>query len=121
MPLPNPVALTVAVKVTDCPKLDGLAEETTVVFVAAWLTVWVRAVAVALAVKLASPEYEAVIGCVPGREGPDRDCGLTRSVELSCTQGGRAIVERDGTCVGTPLPGATALTFAVKRDRLTEA
>ena len=37
----------------------------TVVFVAAWLTVWVRAVVVALAVKLLSPAYEAVIECDP--------------------------------------------------------
>ena len=38
VPLPGALALTVAVKVTDRPKSDGLAEETTVVFVVSWLT-----------------------------------------------------------------------------------
>ncbi len=59
-----------AVKVTDCPKLDRLAEEATVVFVLSWLTVWVSAVAVVLAVKLPLPEYEAVIECVPTERVP---------------------------------------------------
>ena len=48
------LAVTVAVKVTDWPKTDGLTDEVSVVVVAAWLTVWVRAVEVLL-VKLASP------------------------------------------------------------------
>ena len=66
MPIPGATAATVAVKVTG-PAPDGLAEETTVVFVAAWLTVWVSGVAVVLAVKLPSPEYVAVIECGPPR------------------------------------------------------
>jgi len=36
-------SLTVAVKVTDWPKTDGLPEEVTAVVVAAWFTVWVIA------------------------------------------------------------------------------
>jgi hypothetical protein len=43
VPLPDPTATTVAVKVTDCPKLDGFALETTEVVVLAWLTVCVSA------------------------------------------------------------------------------
>jgi hypothetical protein len=35
VPAPGAVTLTVAVKVTDCPKTDGLAEEPTAVVVAA--------------------------------------------------------------------------------------
>jgi hypothetical protein len=38
-PLPGATALTVAVKVTDWPKTDGLAEEVTVVVVSALPTV----------------------------------------------------------------------------------
>jgi hypothetical protein len=36
------VLATVAVKVTDCPKIDGFTEEVTVVEVGAGLTVWLR-------------------------------------------------------------------------------
>jgi len=36
------VLTTVAVNVTDCPKIDGFAEEVTVVEVDAGLTVWLR-------------------------------------------------------------------------------
>ena len=52
-----PVALpgaTVAVKVTDSPKLDGFCDESIVVVVAPWFTVWVIAAEV-LPVKFASP------------------------------------------------------------------
>jgi hypothetical protein len=41
--IPAPVVLaTAAVKVTDCPRIDGFAEELTVVEVGAGLTVWFR-------------------------------------------------------------------------------
>ena len=49
VPLPGAVAVTVAVKVTDWPKTDGLAEEVTTVLVPSWLTVWVRAADVLMA------------------------------------------------------------------------
>jgi hypothetical protein len=54
VPAPGAVALTVAVKVTDCPKTDGFAEEPTAVVVFALLTVWVRGGDV-LPVKLPPP------------------------------------------------------------------
>ena len=47
-------ALTVAVKVTACPYVEGLAPLLSAVEVAAGLTVWVR-VALLLALSLASP------------------------------------------------------------------
>ena len=53
VPEPGATALTVAVKVTDWPKTEGLAEEATVVLLPAWLTLWVT-VAEVLAVKLVS-------------------------------------------------------------------
>ena len=54
VPAPGLFAVTVAVKVTDCPDTDGLAEELTDVAVLAFFTVWVSALEV-LPVKVASP------------------------------------------------------------------
>ncbi len=54
VPAPGLLAVTVAVKVTDCPDTDGLAEELTDVAVLAFFTVWVSALEV-LPVKVASP------------------------------------------------------------------
>ena len=54
VPAPGAVAVTVAVNVTDWPKTDGFAEETTAVLVAAWFTVCVIAGEV-LPVKFVSP------------------------------------------------------------------
>jgi hypothetical protein len=45
---------TVAVNLTDCPRVEGLREETTVVVVAARLTIWLS-VAEALTAEAASP------------------------------------------------------------------
>jgi hypothetical protein len=42
VPLPGATGLTVAVKVTDWPETDGLADELTDVDVSALFTVWVR-------------------------------------------------------------------------------
>ena len=60
VPAPGETALTVAVKVTDWPKTEGLTEEATLVVVLAWLTFWVRTEEV-LELKLASPLYTALI------------------------------------------------------------
>jgi len=54
VPVPGAVAVTVAVKVTDCPKTEGLTEELTAVVVLALLTVCVK-LDEALALKLPSP------------------------------------------------------------------
>jgi len=53
-PLPGDDTVTVAVNVTAWPDDEGLADETTVVELPAWLTPWLRAVAV-LVLKLPSP------------------------------------------------------------------
>jgi len=55
---------TVAVKVTDWLKLDGLGEELRLVVEDAWFTVWETADDVD-ALKLVSPPYTAVIEWVP--------------------------------------------------------
>jgi len=39
VPLPAPAGVTVAVKVTDCPKTEGLAEDATALALALLLTV----------------------------------------------------------------------------------
>ena len=54
VPAPGLFAVTVAVKVTDCPNTDGLAEELTNVVVAAFFTVWLSVVEM-LPLKFASP------------------------------------------------------------------
>ena len=54
VPVPGAVAVTMAVKVTDWPKTEGLPEELTAVVELALLTVWVR-VDELLALKLPSP------------------------------------------------------------------
>jgi hypothetical protein len=56
--------VTDAVKVTDCPIVEGFAEEVTTTLEPTWLTVWTNAGDV-LAALLASPLYAAVIECVP--------------------------------------------------------
>ncbi len=60
-----PLDVTVAVKVTDCPKLDGFGNELTVVVDPARLTTCPPDNVPWLVVKLASPLYCAVIVCVP--------------------------------------------------------
>src|SRR5881396_3594389 len=54
VPAPGLFAVTVAVKVTDCPDSDGLAEELTSVVVLAFFTVWVSVLEV-LPLKVALP------------------------------------------------------------------
>lgn len=54
VPVGIPVLLTVAVKMTACPTMDGFAEEPSTVVVGAMFTVWVIAVEV-LPENLLSP------------------------------------------------------------------
>ena len=54
VPVPGAVAITVAVKVTDWPKTEGLTEEITTAVVLALLTVCVK-LAEVLVLKLTSP------------------------------------------------------------------
>lgn len=55
---------TVAVSVTDCPKLDGFSEDATAVVVVAAFTTWLIAGEVA-ALKFPVAAYTAVIASVP--------------------------------------------------------
>ncbi len=53
---PEPVVgWTVAVKVTDCPDVDGLSELPRLTLVGAWLTTWHTVLVVELPMKLPSP------------------------------------------------------------------
>src|SRR5207245_2459976 len=62
VPAPGLFAVTVAVKVTDCPDTDGLAEELTDVAVLAFVVVGVSELDV-VPVKVAWPPDDAVSGC----------------------------------------------------------
>src|SRR6266446_4010604 len=64
VPAPGETAATVAVKVIDCPKTEGLKEDVIVVIVSALLTNWLTAEEV-LVLKLLSPLYTAVIEWEP--------------------------------------------------------
>jgi hypothetical protein len=101
----------VAVKVTDWPKTEGLADEVTVVVVLAWLTVWVKAGDV-LGLKLVLPLEAAVSVWLPA----DSVVVLNVAVPLVRGTAGWAVPSRVKTTlpVGVPTPGATALTVAVK-------
>jgi hypothetical protein len=55
VPAPGETAAIVAVKVTDCPKTEGFAEDVNAVVVLALLTTWFTAELV-LVTKLESPE-----------------------------------------------------------------
>ena len=54
VPAPDATGETVAVKVTDCPKTDGLRDEARVVLVDALLTTWLT-IALVLVLKFALP------------------------------------------------------------------
>jgi hypothetical protein len=77
--VPATCGATVAVNVTNCPVVDGLAEEVTVVVVVAWVTVCVRAVDV-LVPKFVSPLYTAVIESEPTGSG---DAAVVVNVAVS--------------------------------------
>jgi len=69
VPAPCTATLTVAVKVTDWPKTEGLTNDAKAVALLALFTVCVNVEEV-LVVKLASPPYTAVIVCeATRREG----------------------------------------------------
>src|ERR1700694_3106378 len=63
-PVAGAIAVTVAMRFTFTPVLDGFSDDTTLVVVAPWFTVCVNG-ADALVVKLASPLYMAVIMLAP--------------------------------------------------------
>src|SRR5438105_4944710 len=64
VPAPGETALRVAAKATFWLKTEGLTEETSRVALGDWFTVCVS-VALVLVVKLVSPPYTTVIGCMP--------------------------------------------------------
>src|ERR1043166_4205924 len=64
VPAAGATALTVAVKVTDWPKTEGLAEEAREGVLLAWPTVWVTIPEV-FVLKFPSPLYTAVRECEP--------------------------------------------------------
>src|ERR1043166_2233161 len=110
VPAPGGTALTVAVKVTDWPKTEGLAEEAREVVLLAWPTVWVTIPEV-FVLKFPSPLYTAV-----------RECEPTESealVELTCPAlrvlGEKAVAPslKVTVPVGVPAPAPAGAMVAV--------
>ncbi len=101
-----PVAVpgvTVAVKVTDWPKTEGLLFEVTVVEVLAWFTVCVGKEPV-LPAKLVSPLYTAVMLCVPA----DKDEVARVAVPLLNVTGKPRLLPPSLNCtVPVAVPGVT--------------
>jgi hypothetical protein len=111
VPAPGEAALTVAVNVTDWPRTVGLVEESTAVVVLSLLTVWL-ALGEVLVAKVLSPPYTAVIEWVPTLSE------LMLNVpcpELRPTLPSVVAPSLNVTVpVGVPVPGADAVTVAVK-------
>ena len=111
VPAPGAVGATFAVKVIDCPKTEGLAEDVNAVVVLALLTTWLTAELV-LVTKLESPPYSAVMLFEPTASDamdkvavPDARVPVPMMLEpfLKVT-----VPE------AVPAPGETAATVAVK-------
>src|SRR2546430_4589354 len=112
VPAPGALAETVAVKVTDWPKTDGLADDVTTVVVASLFTVCVND-GEALPVKLPSPRYDALMAVVP--TGSELIGGLIAVPPANATGAPRlAAPAKNCTLpVGLPAPGGIAFTVAV--------
>ena len=110
VPAPGETAATVAVKVTDCPKTEGLKEDVIVVIVSALLTNWPAAEEV-LVLKLLSPLYTAVIEWEPAANDVvvKLTCPELSVLVLSAVVPSLKII----VPVAVPEPGDTALTVAV--------
>ena len=111
VPTPGDTTLTVAVKVTDCPNVDGLSPLVSKVLVDALSTVWVIAELV-LPLKLPSPLYWTVMEWAPVERlevvsvaTPAVMVPLPRLVDPS---------KKLNVPLGLPTPGATVLIEAVK-------
>jgi hypothetical protein len=112
VPVPGVTVLIVAVKVTDWPYMDGLADDVTEVDVDACFTVWVNADEV-LGVKLESPLYTAVTEWLATDK--TEVMNVAWSLLLRVPVPSMVVPSLKVTVpVGVPAPGDTALTLAVK-------
>jgi hypothetical protein len=111
VPEPGLVTETVAVNVTLCPGVDGLADDTSAVVVAARPTDWFNA-AEALVTKAASPAYVAVIEC-EATESEDVVKVATPEPFRATTPSVVAPSVNVTLPVGIPVLGALAETAAV--------
>src|SRR5262249_42862678 len=111
LPLPGLVTAIVAMKVTDWPHTEGLADEVRVVVVSALLTVWLTADDVLL-LKLLSPPSTAGMLWLPAGSGEVVQLALP-PLRLAVASGlppSLKVTVPDGV----PLPGLVTLTVAVK-------
>src|SRR5216117_2583887 len=111
VPEPGLLAVTVAVKVTDCPNTDGLAEELADVVVP-YFTVCVSLEEV-LPLKFASPPYDALIECEPTASVLVTNVAWPEPFRVPVPR----VLEpslKVTVPVGVPAPGLLAVTVAVK-------
>ena len=112
VPAPGAVAPTVTVKLTFCPKTDGVSDELTMLAVLALFTVCVKSADV-LVRKFPSPLYSAVITCGP----TDKEAivPLLALPPLKLTDEPKSAPSSLNCTVplGVPDPGAVALIVAV--------
>jgi hypothetical protein len=111
LPAPGATTVTVAVKVTLCPTIDGFRDEVMLVVVLALLTAEVNTPLV-LPLKFVSPAYEAVIEWDPTASALVVNVAVPPdNVPVpSVTVPSRNVTVPDGL----PAPGATTATVAVK-------
>src|SRR5439155_405316 len=111
VPAPGLLAVTVAVKVTDCLNTDGLAEELTDVVVP-YFTVCVSLGDV-LALKFARPPHDALLGCAPSASVLVRNGAWPEAFRLPVPRVlGPSL--KVTVPVGVPAPLVLAFTVAVK-------
>ena len=112
VPEPGGLAATVAVKVTDWAKTEGLAVEVTVVVVLSWETVWVSVPVLAAKLAIAAVDGRDRVGRHRQRGG-----GAAGGTAAHQGHGGPKFVPSIWNCtvpVGVPEPGGLAATVAVK-------
>src|SRR5579872_153561 len=110
--VPGALATTVAVKVTDWPWVDGLSDEVTELVVPSLFTVWVRTEEV-LPVKLVLPPSTAVMECDPTVRVEVVKVALPLPSRVPVPKVELPFLKVT-VPLGTPLPGAVAVTGAVK-------
>ena len=115
VPAPGAATLTVAVNVIDCPKTDGFTEDVSAVEVGPLSTTCDRAFCVALALKLVSPGYEALIPFVPTGSPETLIVAEVTPPLVESTPVPSVVLPMVSVTVpvGAPAPGATGATVTV--------
>jgi hypothetical protein len=112
VPAPGAFGPTVTVKLTLCPKTDGVSDELTTLVVLALFTVWVKSADV-LVRKFPSPLYTAVITCGPTLSALVAPLAALPPLKLTGEPKSDPSILNCTVPLGVPDPGTLALTVAV--------